>query len=77
MKQERAQRQTARTEDVEDSVSEGVQNAELAKSTEEALADIDDVLEDQADEELLADIDDVLEENAAEFVSAYVQQGGE
>lgn len=28
-------------------------------------------------DELLADIDRVLEENAAEFVSAYVQKGGQ
>lgn len=27
--------------------------------------------------DLLADIDEVLEENAAEFVQAYVQKGGE
>lgn len=28
-------------------------------------------------DDLLADIDDVLEENAQEFVNAFVQQGGE
>jgi prokaryotic ubiquitin-like protein Pup len=28
-------------------------------------------------EDLLAEIDDVLEENAEEFVKSYVQQGGE
>lgn len=80
MAQEQVQRQKskARTEEthVEESNTD-VTNAELAEKTDETLASIDDVLEDQADEELLADIDDALEENAAEFVYNYVQQGGE
>lgn len=80
MAQEQVQRQKskARTEEthVEESNTD-VTNAELAEKTDQVVADIDDVLEDQADEELLADIDDALEENAAEFVYNYVQQGGE
>lgn len=77
-KQERVQRQKGRAEETHTEESNpDVSNAELAESTEDVLASIDDVLEDQVDEELLADIDDVLEENAEEFVSNYVQQGGE
>lgn len=80
MAQEQVQRQKskARTEEthIEESNTD-VSNAELAEKTDQVVADIDDVLEDQADEELLADIDDVLEENAAEFVFNYVQQGGQ
>lgn len=37
-------------------------------SNEELSAEVDD---------LLADIDDVLEENAEEFIASYVQKGGE
>lgn len=54
-----------------------VTNAELAEKTGQTLDSIDDVLEDQLDEELLADIDGVLEEDAQGFVDAFVQQGGE
>lgn len=54
-----------------------VTNEELAESTDAVLDSIDDVLADQDDEDLLADIDDVLEENAEQFVNNYVQQGGE
>lgn len=54
-----------------------VSNEELAKKTEDTLDNIDDVLADQDDEELLADLDDILEENAEEFVAGYVQQGGQ
>jgi ubiquitin-like protein Pup len=79
-KQERVQKQKsqARAEDthIEESNSD-VTNAELAEKTEQVVSDIDDVLDAQLDEEILAELDDVLEENAAEFVSNYVQQGGE
>jgi Pup-like protein. len=54
-----------------------VTNAELAQKTDQVVASIDDVLEDQLDEELLADIDGVLEEDAQAFVDAFVQQGGQ
>lgn len=54
-----------------------VSNQELAESTEGVLGSIDEVLEGQLDEELLADIDDVLEENAQAFVEGFVQMGGE
>jgi len=78
--QEQVQRQRskARAEDthVEESNTD-VSNAGLAEKTEQVVKDIDDVLEDLLDEEILADIDGVLEENAEEFVSNYVQQGGE
>lgn len=79
MTQERVQKQknTRSDEAQADQTTPDVTNAELAESTDETLANIDDVLEDQADDELLADIDDVLEENAEEFVFNYVQQGGE
>lgn len=79
MAQERVQRQKGtRPEQDEAQVETTSQaNAELDESTEEALANIDDVLEDQENDELLADIDDVLEENAEEFVASFVQQGGE
>jgi ubiquitin-like protein Pup len=55
----------------------GVSNSEVSESASATVAAIDDVLEDQLDEELLADIDDVLETNAQEFVENYVQEGGE
>lgn len=80
MAQEQVQRQKskARTEETHAEVSNtDVSNAELAEKTDQVVADIDDVLEDQADEELLADIDDVLEEDAEAFVNAFVQQGGQ
>lgn len=32
---------------------------------------------DESVDDLLADIDDVLEENAEDFVAAYVQKGGQ
>ena len=61
-KQEQVQKQKAatRTEEVEETKAAPV-NQELADSTEETLANIDDL----------------LEENAQEFVQNYVQQGGE
>lgn len=52
-------------------------NAELAEKTQDTLDSIDDVLDAQLDEELLADMDDILEENAQEFVEGFVQQGGQ
>lgn len=79
-KQEQVQKQKSqtRTEEVQsEEAPVDATNAELAQSTDETLANIDDVLEDQADEELLADIDDILEENAELFVNNYVQQGGQ
>lgn len=81
MAQEQVQKQKSqtRTEDthVEVSNTDVSNQKDLDDSTSAVLEDIDDVLEDQVDEELLGDIDDVLEENAEEFVSQYVQQGGE
>ncbi len=52
-------------------------STEVSDSAGATVAAIDEVLEDQLDEELLADIDDVLETNAQEFVENYIQQGGE
>lgn len=80
MAQERVQKQRgkAREEEVQaEEVRAKGAAAELAEKTDETLASIDDVLEDQVDDELLAELDGVLEENAQEFVDAYVQQGGE
>jgi ubiquitin-like protein Pup len=71
------QKQQAKTEEAAAEEVKNVQNDELTGSTEDTLAAIDDVLDAQVDEELLADIDDLLEVNAEEFVSQYVQQGGE
>lgn len=77
MVQEQVQKQRRRQESNAEETNPDVTNHELAEKTEQVVADIDDVLEDQLDEELLADIDDVLEENAEEFVDNYVQAGGE
>lgn len=54
-----------------------VTNQELAEATDATLENIDDVLDAQLDEELLADMDDILEENAEEFVAGFVQDGGQ
>lgn len=77
--QERVQKQKAQVkqETQVDQAPADTTNAELTEATEKVVADIDEVLGDQLDEELLADMDDVLEENAEQFVSNYVQQGGE
>lgn len=64
-----------REEHVEE--TEAVTGSAVADAAGETVDKIDEVLEDQLDEELLADIDDVLESNAEEFVAGYVQQGGE
>ena len=64
MKRERIQRARAETpepEVVEDAPSRGAHAADL-------VSDLD---------ELLEEIDEVLEENAEEFVTSYVQKGGE
>lgn len=71
------QKQSTKTEEVEAQEVKNVVNDELTESTEDTLANIDDVLDAQVDEELLADIDDLLEENAQEFVAGYIQQGGQ
>lgn len=65
MAQERVQKQktstsTAHTDEASTEVA-NVQDAELSQATEDTLANIDDL----------------LEENAEEFVAAFVQQGGE
>ena len=77
-KQEQVQKKKSQ---VSDSYTEEARtdatNAELAEKTDQALANIDDVLEDQLDEELLADIDSILEEDAETFVAQYINQGGE
>lgn len=80
MAQERVQKQRSKGRDEETHAevsNTDVTNAELAEATDETLANIDDVLDDQLDAELLDAIDDVLEENAEEFITNYVQQGGE
>lgn len=55
----------------------GVTTNEVSEKAGQTVADIDEVLDAQLDEEILAELDDILEENAAEFVMGYVQQGGE
>ena len=80
MAQERVQKQRSKGRDEETHAevsNTDVTNAELAEATDETLANIDEVLDDQLDEEILADLDDILEENAEEFVNNYVQKGGE
>lgn len=57
--------------------TEAVTGSAVADAAGETVDKIDEVLEDQLDEELLADIDDVLERDAEKFVAQYVQQGGE
>lgn len=64
MSQEQVQRQKSKARAEETHIEESntdVTNAELAEKTDETLASIDDV----------------LEENAEEFVFNYVQQGGQ
>lgn len=51
------------------------QDAEATAASED-LAERKEKLDDDVDA-ILDEIDDVLEENAAEFVSSFVQKGGE
>lgn len=76
MVQEQKQKASSRREEHAEG-AEAVTGSAVAEAAGETVDKIDEVLEDQLDEELLADIDDVLERNAEEFVSQYVQQGGE
>ena len=57
----------------EDVVDE--QTARELGATAERLEEIEEI--DQDVEDLLAEIDDVLEEDAEEFVGAFVQKGGQ
>jgi ubiquitin-like protein Pup len=77
MTQERVQKQKSRRPEEAEETHAGVSNTEVSDSAADTLDSIDEVLEDQVDEELLAELDDVLEENAEQFVDNYVQQGGE
>jgi prokaryotic ubiquitin-like protein Pup len=63
--QERPQRKSDRSEDVQ--ASEDVETT-ASEAAEELTERIDDLLEE---------IDTVLEENAEEFVKNYVQKGGQ
>lgn len=56
------------TETNEEEKSQETPSSESQENPETTDAELDD---------LLADIDDVLEENAEEFVKAYIQKGGE
>lgn len=47
-----------------------------AKTEEVEAAKLDTPVADETDD-LLADIDDVLEENAEQFVKGFIQKGGE
>jgi ubiquitin-like protein Pup len=60
------QRATRRTEEVDETATEGT---ESVKERQEKLSEDVDALLDE--------IDEVLEENAEEFVKSYVQKGGE
>jgi ubiquitin-like protein Pup len=71
------QKSTRTEETHNDVTNTDVSNKELAEKTDETLENIDDVLDAQFDEELLADMDGLLEENAEEFVNNYVQAGGQ
>jgi ubiquitin-like protein Pup len=75
--QKTRQKAKSRKEDAPVEQAADVTNAELAEKTKDTLDSIEDVLDEQLDAELLADMDDVLEENAEEFVKGYVQQGGQ
>lgn len=75
MQEQKSKVKSRREEQVEE--TEAVTGSAVAEAAGDTVDKIDEVLEDQLDEELLADIDDVLERNAEEFVSQYVQQGGE
>jgi ubiquitin-like protein Pup len=75
--QKTRQKAKSREQDVQTDEAVDATNAELAEKTQDTLDSIEDVLDEQLDAELLADMDDVLEENASEFVAQYVQQGGE
>lgn len=61
------QRQTPRDQEVDEASAPEV--SEELKERQDALAD--DV------DSILADIDDVLEENAEDFVRGFVQKGGQ
>jgi prokaryotic ubiquitin-like protein Pup len=61
------QRQTQRNQEVDEAAAPEV--SEDLKERQDALAD--DV------DSILADIDDVLEENAEDFVRGFVQKGGQ
>lgn len=76
MVQEQKQKTSSRREEPAEE-TEAVTGSAVAEAASDTVDKIDEVLEDQLDEELLADIDDVLERNAEEFVAQYVQQGGE
>ncbi len=58
---------SARQQDQQDEAV-STDNEELAARKEKLDDDVDSILDE---------IDDVLEENAAEFVSSFVQKGGE
>ena len=74
--QEQVQKQkSTRPEDVEEAPAKS--GSRVADEAADTLENIEDVLDAQLDEELLADMDDVLEENAQEFVANYIQGGGE
>jgi ubiquitin-like protein Pup len=75
MQEQKSKVKSRREEQVEE--TEAVTGSAVAEAAGDTVDKIDEVLEDQLDEELLADIDDVLERNAEQFVSEYVQQGGE
>lgn len=75
MQEQKSKVKSRREEQVEE--TEAVTGSAVAEAAGDTVDKIDEVLEDQLDEELLADIDDVLERNAEKFVAQYVQQGGE
>ncbi len=53
---------------IDEIAEEAVAQSEKAKAAREALAGVDDLLDE---------IDEVLAENAEEFVASYVQKGGQ
>ena len=67
MASEQQHKGSAREEQDAD-VAAAADSEELAERKEKLDSDVDSILDE---------IDDVLEENAAEFVSSFVQKGGE
>ena len=65
------------TQDSKQADAKDLKNEELAKSTDEAVKAIDEVLDSKEEIDLIDEIDAVLEENAEEFVKNYVQRGGQ
>lgn len=76
MQEQKSKARTSRPQETEETAPPA-RNEKVVKEADATLENIEDVLDAQLDEELLADLDDILEEDAETFVSEYVQKGGE